>query len=242
MALKKTQTDPPEHSEAKVELLNRYIQRYISILNLSPYTSRIHIYDLFCGPGIHENETKGSPVITLETIKNNFFKDKASGRQSTPVDCYFSDNDPSKIDSLRESIANKHLHYPEMGRLEIICSDYREQVGELIKNAASFGKNDKCFAFIDPYGYSDVDISDIGKILECGKTEVLLWLPTQFMYRFESKATPGSLEAFLNGIAPEGGWKKSHSGLEFIDRLKTSLYQHFDGKYYVDSFVLGRGG
>ena len=65
-----------EHSKAKVELYGRYLARYLNILGQVSAIESIYIFDLFCGEGIYEYNSKGSPIIALETINNHYFSRK----------------------------------------------------------------------------------------------------------------------------------------------------------------------
>lgn len=45
--------------------------------------------------------------------------------------------------------------------------------------------------------------------MDCGKkAEVLLWLPTQFMYRFSRNGTPEALLSFIEELTDYKEWKK----------------------------------
>ena len=63
--MKKTnaKTDMLEHSEAKVELYRKDLALYLNMLSHVPAVKRIFIFDLFCGEGIYENDSKGSPLV-----------------------------------------------------------------------------------------------------------------------------------------------------------------------------------
>ena len=61
-----------QHSEVKIQLLRLYLERYLNILTQSKSCGDIYLYDLFCGEGIYESDSKGSPIVILETIKNVF--------------------------------------------------------------------------------------------------------------------------------------------------------------------------
>ncbi|MBK7882939.1 MAG: hypothetical protein IPJ81_03330 [Chitinophagaceae bacterium] len=54
-----------EHSKAKIELLEKYLQKYLNIISNDGFTNKINLFDLFCGEGIYENGGEGSPVILI---------------------------------------------------------------------------------------------------------------------------------------------------------------------------------
>ena len=43
--------------------------------------------------------------------------------------------------------------------------------------------------FIDPYGYKEIDPDDLERIMGVGNTEILIFFPATFMYRFAAAVT-----------------------------------------------------
>lgn len=240
MAKKESQTKMYEHSEVKVKLLQTYLQRYFNILNNSKFIGDIHYYDLFCAEGIYSNGGKGSPIIVLEAIKNAFYASKNRNGQSGKFHCLFNDIDIAKINTLKNNIEKHKLHYPEIGLINFANKDYQVLCPEISNRIKSIKKNEKAFIFIDPYGYKEIRISDIKSLLENGKSEVLLFLPTHFMFRFSENGTPESLYDFITEIVPENEWPESKTGLEFIDNLKEAFKKYLGGSIFVDTFVISR--
>jgi three-Cys-motif partner protein len=216
--MKKSQQTMLPHSEVKIDLLKKYLERYLNILTQSKYISDINIYDLFCGEGVYENGGKGSPIIILETIKDIYFAAQAKGKSIDKFNCKFNDIEDWKLDNLKQEITTRHLHYPAIGEIKFSQSDYRRILPEVI-NEINALKKEKAFVFIDPYGYKDVRISDIKNLLKSKKSEVLLFLPTQFMFRFENKGTPECLLEFIDELMPVDQWPASETGLDFIENL-----------------------
>jgi len=90
-----------EHSKAKVDLYSTYLSMYLNILSQLPYLNKIHIYDLMCGEGIYSDGSKGSPIITMEKIKDNYFKNK---EKCPKIEVWFNDRDKSKIEKNKHKI------------------------------------------------------------------------------------------------------------------------------------------
>lgn len=239
MALKESQIEMYQHSEIKVKLLKLYLDRYLNTLNGSQYVGDIHLYDLFCSEGVYANGGKGSPIIFLETIKDIHFSNIAKDKSLRKFHCYFNDLVVEKVDKLERIIQERKLHYPQMGSLEFSKRDYRSLVPEISYKIEQIGK-EKAFIFIDPYGYKDIRFSDIQNLLKSKKSEVLLFLPTQFMFRFESKATPESLKEFISELVPIEEWPTSDTGLDFIQTLKEKFRTKLGKDFFVDSFIIER--
>lgn len=237
--MKESQQTMMQHSEVKIKLLKLYLEIYLNVLTKSKYCGDIHLYDLFCGEGIYDNEGKGSPIIILETIKKIFYSNKANGNTTDKFNCLFNDIEAWKIEKLQTEIANRNLYYPEMGKLNFSQKDYRNLVSEVSKEINGL-KNQKAFIFIDPYGYKDIKVSDLKTLLQSNKSEVLLFLPTQFMFRFETKGTPECLVEFINELMPVDQWPVSETGVEFIENLTEAFRNAIGTGYFVDSFIITR--
>jgi three-Cys-motif partner protein len=240
MGKKDSQTTMYEHSEVKVKLLQTYLERYFNILNNSKFIGDIHYFDLFCAEGIYSNGGKGSPIIVLESIKNAYYSSKHKNGTSGKFHCFFNDIDNKKIDTLINNINKQKLHYPEIGTINFENKDYQILCPEISTRIKNIKKNEKAFVFIDPYGYKEIRISDIKSLLEKGNSEVLLFLPTHFMFRFRENGTPESLYEFINEIVPENEWPESKTGLDFIENLKNAFKKYLGETYFVDTFIISR--
>jgi three-Cys-motif partner protein len=233
---KDSQINPYEHSEIKVKLLKLYLEKYINILALAKGVNTVEVYDLFCGEGIYNNGKEGSPVIILRLIKDIYYKAKKSS--TVKFNCNFNDYDNSKITKLSNYILEKKLHYSEMGTLNYYNEDYQIIKEKITKSKKISGI--KRFIFIDPYGYKNISMNDIEGFIADKNTEVLLFLPTQFMYRFEKKSTPESLYNFLTEVMTEDELGTSNSGVDFIHKLRDGFGNKLKNKHHVDSFIITR--
>lgn len=236
--MKDSQVNPYEHSEIKVKLLKLYLEKYISVLALAKRVKEIMVYDLFCGEGKYDNGKEGSPIIILKLLKDIYFRNKQRGTFDVKFNCFFNDFDAKKIGKVKAHIEEKKLHYTEMGSLTFLNEDYQELKSKIITQEKKRGR--KTFVFIDPYGYKDISVNDIERFLSDRHTEVLLFLPTQFMYRFEKDATPDSLHEFLIEALLEHDLGTSDSGVDFINKLRDGFGAKLKDKHYVDSFIITR--
>jgi three-Cys-motif partner protein len=239
LSMKDSQTNMYEHSEVKVKLLNKYIQKYLNILSRAQGFEKVQLFDLFCGEGIYQNGGEGSPIIFMKAIKDVYFRNQAEGQKTIKVDCVFNDLDSNKTKKVKTIIGQKKLHYPILGDLRFKNMDYVDAL-PLVVRQISITKNSKSFVFIDPFGYSEVRASQIKSILETKKAEVLLFLPTQHMFRFERKGAPQALHSFIEDLVPLDQWPNSHTGIDFIENLKAAFRNYLGNEYFVDSFIITR--
>jgi three-Cys-motif partner protein len=224
-----------DHSVAKVQLLREYLQRYLGIISNLGYNEKINIYDLFCGEGLYENGGKGSPLVIMDTIADLV----ASGvvrKEMPPINCHFNDIKKEKVEKLDTIIRNEARYGKHYGDLMFTVKDYQDEVKELAKKFKQL-RNEKAFVFIDPYGYADIHPADVKELLLSKKAEVLLFLPIQFMYRFEEKGTPQALIDILDELVGYKNWKPNDSVWSFIEHLKEAFRSYLP-EYFVDTFTI----
>ena len=239
MQKKNIKTNLLDHSEAKVQLLGKYLKRYLNIISNDGYTENINIFDLFCGQGEYENGGEGSPLVALREIKNAYYISIAKKPIKKPkINCHFNDIDKEKINILEKAITNKSLHYNNIGELKLTENDYLVEVQRL-SNLFKTYKNEKGFVFIDPYGYKEVKAEHIKQLMNCNKkAEVLLWLPIQFMYRFTKNETPESLQNFINELGLSKEVENLNNVWDFINLLKSGFQNFLGDNFFVDNFSL----
>ncbi len=228
-----------DHSEAKVKLLGEYVKRYLNIISNDGYTDTIHIHDLYCGPGIYDNGGHGSPLVTLKHVKQTYYTliDKKPLKKPK-INCHFNDLDSTKIQTLERSIKDKSLHYPVFGELKLSSNDYRDIIVDLKERFTKF-KNEKAFVFIDPYGYKELVANDIKELLgKHKKSEILIWLPIQFMYRFADEGTPPVLKNFMSELGIENEAKTTHNVWDFIYLLNKGFQDFLGPDFFIDHFSL----
>jgi three-Cys-motif partner protein len=240
------QTSLLEHSEAKVRLYGRYLSVYLNVLHQAQFVKRIFVFDLFCGEGIYENGSKGSPIIALDCLRNHYFANQNSIPNMT---IWFNDIGKSKLEdgykADRVERISKGMFIPPNVELKFYKEDYRVVFPKAIDKVKQ-AKDARGIYFIDPFGYKVIKPDDIRRMLEPGSTEVLLWLPTPQMYRFAEAVSTSNfsgsdpLRDFLKELFGSGIPNFS-SDYDFIEQLKGRFRAYLkDLNVFVDTFTLQR--
>ena len=237
MAKKDSKKHLLDHSEAKVSLLSEYLNRYLNVIANDGFTRKIHVFDLFCGEGKYDNGGFGSPLIIMRAINDLFNVNLGQTTELPIVNALFNDIDSDKVAKVKKVIAEYELGMPGDGVLAFKSEDYKDLLRKIEIRLQKLN-NEKAFVFIDPYEYKHIRISHIKQLIVNGKTEVLIWLPTHFMYRFESNGTPTALKDFLGEIVPYENWDKSTSTWKFVESLKNGFQNAIGKDYFVDSFTI----
>lgn len=236
-----------EHSKAKVELYRRYLALYLNILGGVRSVERIFIFDLLCGEGLYKDNSKGSPIMALEVIRDHYF----SHNQLCPnISIWFNDNGISKIetgvtkiDRLRKLCVN--IFKPNNVNIDFHQEEYQSIHTRALQTIRSANSSKGLF-FIDPYGYKIIKPEEIRSILECKNTEVILFLPISHMYRFAETAArsafTGSEPLYNFLVALFGGVNlRFKSVYDFIDQVRLKFREYLqDQNVFVDTFTLER--
>lgn len=227
-----------DHSAAKVRLLKEYMSAYLGILANAGWIKKVYLYDLFCGPGIYEDEGEGSPIVFLKEITRAHKLVAGPRKKLTYFKCLFNDKDSVKIARLKSNIQNKNLDISQYGQIKYRTDDYKIALDDVKKETSNF-KNERGFVFIDPYGYSEVSLADINALTNTGKSEVLLFMPTHHMYRFKDNGTPECLIRFMEDLDITDKIK-GIKGLDFIEIVMDGFQNKLGNEVFVDSFVIKR--
>jgi len=237
-----------EHSKAKVDLFGRYLSIYLNVISRVPFIKKIFLYDLFAGEGKYLNDEKGSPVVAMECIRNHFF----SNNETCPnIDVWFNDSEKSeiepelyKIERVKKFVAE--IFKPQNVNVEYSQIEYTEVIKTVIGQLLKIKDSERALLFIDPWGYKEIDPKELKDVVKNGKTEVLLFLPISFMYRFADKALSDDsfaggkpLEKFLSELF-EDKIPDTNNQLRFIGEVK-SQFKKYLGISYVDTFTIERG-
>lgn len=235
-----------EHSQAKVDLYTRYLSIYLNVLHHAQYISHVLIFDLLCGEGKYPNGCLGSSIGAASTIRKHYLENN-----NTCIDIDFFLNDAgysefeigkSKIQRNRDLLAE--IEMPPNVNLHFAESDYSHILPATVKRLDALTPKERALVFVDPYGYKDINASDLASLLRNGKTELLLFLPASFIYRFAESAFSKdfrgaeALRMLLSSVFPTG-LPQFSSCEDFISKLLHSLRQIVQTEF-ASSFLIQR--
>jgi len=236
------------HSEAKLELYRGYLLKYVQILVVSQRFNSINIYDVFCGSGIYEDGRAGSPVLAFETIKENrIWTNNNKIENPTPIKLSINDIEKNKVENVKQHFQNQVQ--PINVTVEYNNLLAKEFMSKIVQEVNLDGRGVRNLVFIDPYGYKDIEAATILDLLKGRNTEVILFLPVSFIYRFSSIAQIRDdvvqydhLRSFIASFFPTNHPIRKNepllSPLDFIKNLKEAMT--FDGKFHSASYFIQR--
>lgn len=195
---KETLWELDPHTQAKHEILRRYLAAWFPILN--KYHSRIVYIDGFAGPGRYKGGEAGSPMIVLDVAVNHR---KALGGE---VVFWFIEEREDRLEHLRQELAD--VDVPNHFRVVSESGKFHEKFDEVF-NSIGVGKNTLAptFAFIDPFGFSGIPFSLIERLLTRKSCEAFVTFMADSINRFlahpEEKVVQHIVDAFGTSEAIE---------------------------------------
>lgn len=175
----------PPHSAAKHELLRRYLEAWYAKLasaGVRRPQSQLNFIDMFAGPGIYEGGEPGSPIVALTTLLNHSAFPRWSNVKFL---FYFVEKEADRCRSLEQQVeelwASREGGQPTNISVRIENKSFSDTVADLkeistARGGATFSV--PTFAFVDPFGFSDLPLGDLCSLLSRGSCEVLF----NFMY------------------------------------------------------------
>ncbi len=180
-----TTLDLPDHSAAKHEMLRRYLVVWYAKLASAGArrpNSQLNFIDAFAGPGICGSGEPGSPLVALTTLVNHTGFPNWSRVKFL---FYFVEKDANRCASLEQQVgefwARRESGRPKNITVRIENKSFGNAVSDLKDISTARGGatiSVPTFAFVDPFGFSDLPIADLCTLLSNGSCEVLF----NFMY------------------------------------------------------------
>ena len=87
-----------EGTVLKLDILSKYLEKWLPVFLQSAYTKRINIFDFHCGPGRDVNGMDGSPLRIVNAITSA--KPPRSGSR-IDANLFFNDFEKDKIEKLK---------------------------------------------------------------------------------------------------------------------------------------------
>ncbi len=251
------------HSVTKHDVLVGYLQRYFEQRTLNAHGReqfKITLIDGFCGGGLYKNiitnnEILGSPLRMLAAVKEVTLKINQARQKPIEfsVQYIFVDADQSAIDHLRKTLVNHGYESQVEHQIHLIHSKFADAVDRIDQYISSHTPRAKTgLFFLDQYGYSEVPVTLIKKILTgLPKSEVILTFHVDAFATYvnddllasTSKNLGIDLQSLLEGQTVESiknsnpvNWRKIIQHL-----LYQGLIEQCGAQYFTPFFIRGQG-
>ena len=191
--------DYPEHTEAKHEILRRYLGAWLSILGRGKRGFRhpqLILLDGFAGRGRYMEGQPGSPAIMFERAKQvaeDGLVEKVLVRCSEP-----------EPDELRASERGLGWTCPRQGDRASVARDVRGRGTKFIAYAKKQKPSPPTFVMVDPYGVKGVRLDTLRELLKFDRLEILL----TFMVRDPARFLEANYDEALTALFGGTSWRE----------------------------------
>jgi three-Cys-motif partner protein len=207
------------HTQAKLAILQRYLQPWFAILSSSH--DRVIYLDGFSGPGEYIYKGKnvnGSPLIAIETYLRHTLK-----KRIKEIVFIFIEKELKVFQYLEKKLEP----YKKQGlKIETKNDEFENVVNAILDELSQSGdKIAPTFCFIDPFGIKGLPMSSVERIMENKSCEVLINFMYEDLNRFISLPQNERHVTELFGGSEE--WKKVQDIQDPQKRyfFLTSLYE-----------------
>ena len=227
--------DSPDHTKAKLAILKGYLDAWFPILGQRQ--PKIVYIDGFAGPGTYAGGEEGSPVVALRAAREHSHRDNFG-----EIVFWFIEKNKKRCEELGRVLREK---FPDMKNGDGDQFQYHVVHGKFAKSVESTldiieSRNDNLaptFAFIDPFGFSNMPMRTVKRILGYPHCEVMVTFMDGFIKRFRDVAQKNTLDE----IYGTSDWEKiSESGsdpdITYVDLYKKQLVEA--GAKYVRTFQM----
>ncbi|HXK40192.1 MAG TPA: three-Cys-motif partner protein TcmP, partial [Candidatus Paceibacterota bacterium] len=200
------------HTIAKIAMLRKYLFQWFSILGTSGFFAGKDLWyiDGFAGPGEYTNHPVGSPNAALDAAAEAI--DAAGARWvAGDVRCFFIEEEKWTYEHLLKKLAGHRSHArvhhtPHNGSFVDGLAQLRS------RNPNPFLRDSPVFAFIDPFGATDVPFSSVRELLMRPSSEVLVNLDSDGASRINSAGASASHLRHLDALFGDRSWEAELAG------------------------------
>jgi three-Cys-motif partner protein len=178
------------HTKAKHEILVTYLQAWFGIMGSTAFEKRALVFDGFAGPGIYRGGQPGSPLLAVQTLLNHSHFDRWDAKEFVFL---FNEQDEARYSSLEDVLdlqrsALPGHKWPDNVKVHSSNDSFTDLAERLVGDLEAKGRQlAPTFAFVDPFGYKDVPLDVIRRLLAFNKCELFIYFDFNSANRFAGK-------------------------------------------------------
>lgn len=234
--------DAQPHTLAKVAILRSYLEKWFGILGRTFAGKDLWYIDGFAGPGEYREGHDGSPKAAIEAAARAL---SAAGShwKAGSIRCIFVEEDAARFANLQGWLDRS----PRDDRVwsRAINSTFVEALAELKRDTANpLQGYAPVFAFIDPFGATDVPFTAVRELLSRPKAELLMNLDSDGIDRIYRAGKHADHERLLAEIFGGREWHaldgitRTNERVQAILTLYKTKLRALPGVRYVFSFEM----
>lgn len=198
MPPKETLWEITPHTEAKHEILRRYINAWYPILG--SWNKRLVYLDAFAGPGEYVGGEDGSPIIALDSVLQH----RAS--PNCEVNYFFIEKRDDRANHLKNLLEEYDL--PEHINYWVTPGTFDEEIAQTLDQLDEKQTDlAPTLALLDPFGFKGVPLSIIRRIMSHEYCEVLITFHYESVNRFATHPD-GSINQHYDQLFGTERWRR----------------------------------
>ncbi|MDR3608947.1 MAG: three-Cys-motif partner protein TcmP [Ignavibacteriaceae bacterium] len=168
-----------EGTLTKLEIFEKYFEKWLPTFVLSRFTNPIQVFDLFAGSGFDKNDIPGSPIRIIEIINkySTILKSK-----NKIVHLFFNDLNSKKIKLLEKNVSGKITGYGLSSCIEITYTN--KTFSECLTDYSSILSNGCNLIFLDQNGFKEVNEVVFKQLIILERTDFMFFISSTHIHRF----------------------------------------------------------
>jgi three-Cys-motif partner protein len=171
-----------EGTLTKLDIFELYTREWLPVFlaRESPYWNEIHLFDFFCGPGADSQGVAGSPLRTLNVLRE-CAKLNLAGWSKVQITVHFLDAGIKKIAELEKKIRESDV-VPSGVKTDLKALQFSQALTnyESILKASNSAK----LLLIDQFGVDEVTPEVFRALVSFPRTDFLFFLSSSTLHRF----------------------------------------------------------
>ena len=234
--------DLPAHTSTKHQILRNYLGGWYAKLGQAKTHRRVIFLDGFAGPGIYIGGEEGSPVIALRTLLDHQWFDNIT--RDTEFVFLFNEQDQDRAAILRETLEELETTrggWPKCIKVRVADQNFDTLTDELLAHLEDrIAALAPTFAFVDPFGYRDVKMDKLRRLLAYPSCELFIYFDFNSVQRF---ATAGNVDQHFEALFGTDEFKnapatKEGGRAQFLLELYERQLREVAGFPYVQAFAM----
>ena len=246
--------EPPtleDHSDAKLRLLEAYLDRYFDVVCALPQMDvlRIALVDAFAGGGLYQRDGAsrlGSPLVMIDAMRRAQARVNAGRRKPLKIDAkfFFADENADAIEYLKHSLKTAGIPDLLLDSVNIRKATASDALPTIIRQIAAWSRAGRSIFFLDQCGYIDAPHRDVRDIYQAlPKSEIIVTYNFGSIYDYMNDSAPflaatAPLELTPDHLRALLKERDRKAGRYFAGRLLGKLFKAKVGSQYASRFFL----
>lgn len=248
-----------QHSVVKNLILKEYLKQYFYTLSSDPRIPafKVSIVDGFAGGGLYRHEIsneeiEGSPLVILRAVREADFR--INSKRIKPfalnVQYFFVEKDLITYNRLNQSLSDAGFNPSKSPEIHVLHGEFNQHFPRIAQLTHQHTpKNERTIYILDQYGYKDINIEQLRRILvgNNGNEVILTFGIDSYLNFFSGEASLKSLQeiGLLQAMPDyEAQTIKEHANWRryLQSRIYEDLVAKTGAKFFTPFFMRNKSG